>query len=120
MSLPRRQFIADVPRIGMHMYSAPYGLDTIRGEQLATNGSLVNGTLFTNYQDVESNSVILEANITGYNSSLVTSSTTLNFTFFSPSTGEYLRGGYYLGGEYIHAQLLPVRQCIIVNVLHRR
>jgi beta-fructofuranosidase len=84
------------------MYSAPYGLDTIRGEEVASNASLANGTLFANYQDVVSNSVLLEVNVTGINASQISGAATMNFTFFSPSTGESLRGGYYFGGKLQH------------------
>ena len=100
MSLPRRQYIADIPRIGMTLYSEPYNLDTVRGDDLINNASLSNGTIFTDYRDVESNSVILEIMISGYNASLVPGSSTVNFTFFSPTSGESLRGGYYLGGKH--------------------
>jgi beta-fructofuranosidase len=99
MSLPRRHFLANVTRTGLHMYSAPYGLDAIRGDQLASNASLTNSTLFANYQDVESNAVYFEVNVTGINTTTISGAATLNFTFFSPITGEYLRGGYYFGGK---------------------
>jgi len=82
------------------MYTAPYGLDTIRGEELASNSSLSNGTLFANFQDVPSLSVLLEVDVTGLNYSTTIGSSTLNFTFFSPATGESLRGGYYFGGKF--------------------
>lgn len=100
MSLPRQHFLANITRTGLHMYTAPYGLDSIRGDEVASNTSLANSTLFANYQDVESNSVLLEVNVTGINTTSISSAATLNFTFFSPFTGEALRGGYYFGGKF--------------------
>jgi beta-fructofuranosidase len=111
MSLPRRQYLAEVPRTGLRLFSAPYGLDAIRGDEIASNSSLNNGTLFANFADVDSLAALLEVNVTGINASLVTSASTVNFTFFNPSTGESIRGGYYLGGQsyLIHVTFLRLK-----------
>lgn len=109
MSLPRQNFLANVTRTGMRMYSAPYGLDAVRGSQLASNSSLSNGTLFADYSSVSSNAVYLEVNVTGINSTTISSSATLNFTFFSPGSGESLRGGYFFGGESVNLTIHSLR-----------
>ena len=106
MSLPRRQYLANATRTGLQMFSAPYGLETIQGDEIASNSSLSNGTLFADFSNVASNSVILEANVTGINSTSISGSATMNFTFFSPSTGESLRGGYYFGGKFLQGQFV--------------
>lgn len=99
MSLPRRNFLANATRTGLSMFSAPYDLSPVRGPELASNSSLGNGTLFVDFKTVESNAVYFEVNVTGINATTITGAATLNFTFSSPATQEYLRGGYYFGGK---------------------
>ncbi|KIW06912.1 uncharacterized protein PV09_02581 [Verruconis gallopava] len=99
MSLPRRNYLANTTRTGLSLYQEPYGLDSIRGSELASNASLGNGTVVADFQGVPSRAVVLEANVTGIDTSTVSASATLNFTFFSPATGESLRGGFFFAGD---------------------
>ncbi|OJT08569.1 Extracellular exo-inulinase inuE [Trametes pubescens] len=97
MSLPRRNFLANVTRIGWDLISLPYDLSPVLGEQLASSTSLVNSSLVVDYSGVASNAVYFEANVTGVSGS--SSAATLNFTILSPVSGESIRGGYYFGGD---------------------
>ncbi|EIN12851.1 hypothetical protein PUNSTDRAFT_82296 [Punctularia strigosozonata HHB-11173 SS5] len=99
MSLPRRNFLTNITRLGWDLVSVPYDLSPILGDVLASNDSLGNGTIEVNYTSVESNALYFEANVTGLASSAISASATLNFTFSSLDTGERLSGGYYFGND---------------------
>lgn len=99
MSLPRENYLTKAQRVGWKLVSRPYDLSPILGSELASNDSFSNGTLSVDYSDVESQAIYWEANVTGIPDSGVPSTATMNFTFLSPTTGEYINGGYYLGGD---------------------
>jgi beta-fructofuranosidase len=99
MSLPRENYLTKVPRLGWKLVSRPYNLDAVLGETLASNSSLGNGTVVVDYSEVESNAVYFEANVTNIPDSGIASTATLNFTFSSVETGEYVSGGFYFGGD---------------------
>jgi beta-fructofuranosidase len=100
MSLPRANYLTQVERLGWLLVSQPYNnLEPVLGETLASNDSLANATLAVDYSEVASNAVYFELNVTGIPDSGVPATTTLNFTFLSPQTGESVSGGYYFGGD---------------------
>lgn len=94
MSLPRRNFLGNITRVGWNMFSVPYDISPVVGDQLASNDSLGNGTIFVDYSNVESNALWFEVNVTGINTTAISGDATLNFTFRSPVTNEYLQGGF--------------------------
>lgn len=94
MTLPRRNFLANITRVGWDMYSIPYDPTPIVGDTLAKNSSLGNGTVFVDFSAVESNALWFEVNVTGINTTTISGSATLNFTFRSPVSNEYLQGGF--------------------------
>ncbi|KAF4464315.1 beta-fructofuranosidase [Fusarium albosuccineum] len=96
MSLPRENYLTKAKRVGWKLVSRPYDL---RGPELASNGSFGNGTLTIDYTHVESGALYWEANVTGVPDSGISATATMNFTFSSPLTGEYINGGYYFGGD---------------------
>ncbi|KAI0763833.1 glycosyl hydrolase [Trametes elegans] len=97
MSLPRRNFLRNVTRIGWDLVSLPYDLSPVLGDQLASSADLANSTLTVDYSAVSSNALYFEANVTG--ASGASAGATFNFTLSSPVSGESLRGGYYFGGD---------------------
>lgn len=97
-SVPRESYLVNATRVGWDMVSRPYNLDAVLGSTLASNDSLGNGTVLVDFSTVPSNAVYFRVNLTGVPESNVTG--TLNFTYTSPVTGEYLRGGYYLNGDF--------------------
>jgi beta-fructofuranosidase len=99
MSLPRRNFLTNITRVGMVMASAPYKLSSVLGDTLLFNSSLGNGTISLDYSTVPSNAVYLVINATNVNSSLLGTDSTVNFTFSSPVSKEYLTGGFFFGGD---------------------
>jgi beta-fructofuranosidase len=99
MSLPRRNFLTNITRIGTVMASTPYDLGPVLGSTLASNSSLGNGTVLVDYSSVASNAVYLQINATNINTTLVTAETTVNFTFSSPVSFEYVSGGFFFAGD---------------------
>ncbi|KAH7110915.1 beta-fructofuranosidase [Dactylonectria macrodidyma] len=99
MTLPRRTYLTKVGRVGWKLVSTPYDLSPVWGDVLASNDSLTNSTLTVDFSDVSSNAIYWEANVTGIPESGISGLATMNFTFTSPLTGEYLRGGINFGGD---------------------
>ncbi|KIJ52043.1 glycoside hydrolase family 32 protein [Sphaerobolus stellatus SS14] len=97
MSLPRRNSLANVTRIGWDMIRLPYDLSPVLGEKLASNDNLGNDTLVVDYSHVESNALYFEVNVTSVSGA--SSTATLNFTFLSPISGELVTGGYFFSGD---------------------
>ncbi|KAH7166577.1 glycosyl hydrolase [Dactylonectria macrodidyma] len=99
MSLPRENYLTKAKRVGWKLVSKPYDLSPIIGRELASNDSFGNGTLTVDYSDVDSQALYWEANVTGIPDSGISATATMNFTFLSPQTGDYINGGYYFGGD---------------------
>lgn len=99
MSLPRRSYLANITHVGWDMISEPYDMTPVLGDVLASNSSLGNGTVFVDFSAVESNAICFAVNVTGINTTTISGSATLNFTFRSPVSNEYLQGGFYFGGD---------------------
>ncbi|CDO68168.1 Glycoside Hydrolase Family 32 protein [Trametes cinnabarina] len=98
MSLPRRNALANLPTTGWNLVSLPHDLSPVLGEQLAARGDLSGDTLVVDYSAVASNALYFEANVSGLAG--VASAATLTFAFGSPRSGEYIRGGYFFGGDF--------------------
>jgi beta-fructofuranosidase len=95
MTVPHQHYLAELPRSGLSLISYPHNISAAIDSELAYNSSLGNGTLFVDYSDVESGALYWEANITGLTDASCLSGS-LNFTFSSSSTGEYISGGTLL------------------------
>jgi len=91
MSLPRYNYLANVTSIGYDMISTPYNLQPVYSQELAYNSSLGNGSILLDTSTVPSGSLYFQANITGLTSSTLQG--TVNFTFSSSVSGEYVAGG---------------------------
>ncbi|KAB2578218.1 Invertase precursor [Lasiodiplodia theobromae] len=101
MSLPRRNYLAKIERVGWTLVSKPYDLSPVIGSELGSDDSLANASLVVDYSSVASNAIYFEANVTGLPGSVsdISSSATLNFTALSPISGESVSGGYFFGGD---------------------
>lgn len=99
MSLPRRTYLTKTDRVGWKLISSPYDMRSIMGDTLAYNESFGNGSLAIDFSKAASNAVYWEVNVTGLPTQNISEMTTMNFTFVSPLTAEYVRGGYYFGGD---------------------
>lgn len=97
MSLPRKNYLTKVERIGWKMVSEPYDMSPILGKALASNESLGNSELSVDFSDVASNAIYFEANLTSSDHDGGLSEGVLKFNFTSPQSGESVYGGYHLG-----------------------
>jgi beta-fructofuranosidase len=101
MSLPRRNYLKNVTSsalsIGWDLVSVQYNIQAVVDRELAYNSSLGNGTVFVDYSDVESGALYFEANITGL--TIATLQGSVNFTFSSSISGEYVAFGSPVNGD---------------------
>lgn len=95
MTVAREHWITSLPRVGLSLMSYPHNISAVIETELASNSSLGNGTIFLDYSTIESRALYWEANITGLTDSSSLDGS-LNFTFSSSSTGEYLSGGTFI------------------------
>ena len=102
MSLPRVNVLANITNVGFDLISAPYDLTPLytTPEPLLQNASLGNGTLTLSYPSSSISSGALSFTVSITSIPAVNTTGTLNFTFLSSSTGEALRGGYFLGNTF--------------------
>ncbi|RMZ68161.1 glycoside hydrolase family 32 [Pyrenophora seminiperda CCB06] len=92
MTVPRRQYLKDLPRQGLTLMSYPRNIMSIAESQLAYEESVGNGTVFVDYSAIESGAIYFEANVTG----LTTGDSldgTINFAISSSVSGESVTGG---------------------------
>ena len=97
MSLPRYNYFKNITQVGYDLVSTPYQLEAIFEQELAFNSSLNNGTVLLDYSGVPSWALYFQANVTGLTATTLAG--TVNFTFTSSVSGEYVRGGTTVGGD---------------------
>lgn len=101
MTVPRTTYLVDdALRLGWKLIEQPYDLSPVSGDELCATDDLGNDTIAIDYSDVTSGAIYWEVNCTNIPSGGVSGSSTLNFTFMSPLTGEYVATGFYFGGDY--------------------
>ena len=98
-TLPRANYLTNATRIGWVMANELVDPSPVLDTALNTTSFEGNGSVAVDFSSVYSNALYIEANVTGLNSSTISSSSTLNITFASPETDETLRTGYYFGGD---------------------
>lgn len=98
MSLPRtialRPVASTTGSTDLAFVSRPVSLDAVFGESLLAQQNLTNSSIAIDFASVYSNAIYFSANTTG-----LSASGTLNFTFSSPISGEYLQLGVFFGAE---------------------
>ncbi|PSR84252.1 glycosyl hydrolase [Coniella lustricola] len=99
MTLPRENYLTNATRIGWIMANELVDITPVLDTPLNTTTFEGNGSIAVDYSSVSSGTLYIEANVTGLNASTVTSASTLNISFTSPSSGETIRSGYYFGGD---------------------
>lgn len=100
MSLPRLNVLANTTRATYTLLSYPYDLSPLHTttNALAKSTNLVNSSLLYDYgSTVPSGALSFSMNISAI--PLVNASGTANFTFLSSTSGESVRGGFFLGGD---------------------
>ncbi|KAI5923960.1 glycosyl hydrolase [Camillea tinctor] len=100
MTLPRANYLTYAPRIGLTMVNEIYDMSPVLedGDALAEQ-TMGNGSVVVDYSDVASGAVFVDVTVTGINTTLVSSFTTLNLTLSAPASGEALQSGFYFGGD---------------------
>ena len=93
MSLPRKNYLTKVERLGWELVSVPYNLDPILGRSLFGD-SITNQSVDIDYTN-GTGALHFEVNITSLGEPLAT--TALNLTFTSAS-GDKLKAGYVFSG----------------------
>lgn len=96
MSVPRGQYLKDLPRQGLTLISYPSNIMSIVESELAYEKSFGNGTLLVDYSAVKSGAVYFEANITGL-TSRDSLQGAINFAISSSGSGESLTCGTDVG-----------------------
>ena len=99
MTTPRRSYLTKSERVGWKLVSELFDISPVLGGELAANDSSGNVTLAVDFSHVESNAIYWEVNITGIPETGVSDMATANFTLLSPVSGEYVRGGVYIGSD---------------------
>lgn len=94
MSLPRRNYLTRLPRIGWKLVSEPYDMGPVMGETLLAEEDFGNNVATVDFASVESNAVRWEVNTTS-----VPSGGSFEFTFTSAGSGEFVRVGCSLTGD---------------------
>ncbi|KAK3720614.1 Invertase [Vermiconidia calcicola] len=98
MSLPRYNFLRKLPQLGgWVMVSEPYNIQAVFSEELAFENDLGNSSVLADYLTVPSGALYFEANVTGLTDETLVG--TLNFTFTSTISGEYVSGGTFIGTD---------------------
>ncbi|KAH0542877.1 hypothetical protein FGG08_002737 [Glutinoglossum americanum] len=97
MSLPRAYELTNATRRPYQLISKPYDLTPLYTSQLASSSSLANGTVLIDYSHIPSGALYFRATISHI--PFINTTGTANFTFTSSTTGESLRGGFFLGGD---------------------
>ena len=98
MAIPRSISVRKLDSVGYTEIARPYDLSPVVGQTLASH-ALGNGSFVVDYSQIYSNALWLSVNITNLPPASNIASGTVNFTFISPISGEYLRSGFYLSNN---------------------
>ncbi|KAI1334603.1 glycosyl hydrolase [Xylariaceae sp. FL0016] len=98
MTLPRVNYLTNASRIGLVMVDELYDLTPVLASPLKES-TLENGQVAVDYSDVDSGALYIDVNVTGINTTQLSSYSTLNLTFTSPASGETLQSGFYFSGD---------------------
>lgn len=96
MSVLRRNYIKKIPMLGYVMVSEPYNIQSVFSSELANRDDIANSSVLLDLSNVESGAVYFEANVTGLTEDNLAGS--VNFTFSSSVSGEYVAGGTFVNG----------------------
>ena len=100
MSLPRWNVLANTTRATYTLLSYPYdlGRQVISPAPLAESSNLTNSSLYYDFSTIPASEALgFSVNIT--NIPLTNATGTFNFTILASTSGEYISGGFYLGGD---------------------
>lgn len=93
MTLPRTNYLRNATRLGYTLVSLPHNIDVVRASApVVGNTSLGNSTLRADLADGDG-AFLLDVNVTGINTTVLSSSASVNFTISSSKSRESITGG---------------------------
>lgn len=81
MTLPRRNYLANITRLGWDLVSLPYDLSPVVGESLASNKDITNSSAEIDFSNVSSNAIQFNISVSLPDSANYSSFSSLNVTF---------------------------------------
>lgn len=81
MTLPRRNYLANITRLGWDLVSLPYDLSPVVGESLASNKDITNSSAEIDFSNVSSNAIQFNVSVSLPDSANYSSFSSLNVTF---------------------------------------
>ena len=100
MTVARRNWLEERGREGWSLMSLPVDLGPVMGEQIYSNAMFGNGSARTMVSTNATGAMMIQANVTGLNTTGLPNTAGLNFTISSSTTGESLRGGQMFTGDF--------------------
>lgn len=100
-SLPRRNWVkrAAAARGDYVLMSYPYDIGAVQGKSLTMSEDVGNGTVTASLGQGGSGAIMIQANVTGLNTTGIANTASLNVTVRSSQTGESLLAGQAFGGD---------------------
>lgn len=100
MSLPRKNYLTKVERTGWEMVSLPYGIQAAKGSELSYDQDFANKSVIIDYSNSTSGALYFEISFDlPEDVANLTSSSTFNMTWASPSSDDKVKAGYIFGGS---------------------
>ena len=101
MTLPRRNWVqrSAAARGDYVLMSYPYDVAAVQGRSLSRSDDVGNGTVTASIGQGGSGAIMIQANVTGLNTTGLANTASLNVTVRSSETGESLLAGQVFGGD---------------------
>ncbi len=100
MTVPRRNWLEERGREGWSLMSLPVDLTSVLGAQIYSNARFGNGSAGAMATTNATGAMMIQANITGLNTTGLANTAGLNFSISSSKSGESLRGGQLFSGDF--------------------
>jgi beta-fructofuranosidase len=102
MSVPRANYLTNATRIGWTLATEPYNLAAVHQSNTTLaekEWTASNGSLLLDFAHLDSNALHFSIAVANLNSTALGPNPTLNFTFTSPLSGEFIRAGFQFAGD---------------------
>jgi len=102
MSLPRSNYLTNATRIGWTLATEPHNVAAVHQSNAtlaARQWTASNGSLLLDFAHLDSHAVHFSIAAANLNNTAFGPNPTLNFTFTSPISGEFVRAGFQFAGD---------------------
>jgi len=101
MSVPRAHYLTNATRIGWVLATEPYNIEALHPNTTLAekDWKAPNGSLTVDFSNVESNALHFSIDVSNLNNTAYGPNPTLNFTFTSPVSGEFIRAGFQFAAD---------------------